>query len=144
MNVKRMELQDQALAMGITPDFISKLVDEFYARIRAHTELSVIFDTEIKEEAWPAHLNTMKQFWSSIALYSGAYSGKPVPAHQKLHDVTPEHFGQWLALFDGTLADLSPNHAAHQYLMERADRIAQSFQLAMYGLESLPKKEPVS
>lgn len=144
MNIKRQELQLQALAMGLTPEFIDVLVEAFYERVRQDRDLAPIFNSEIAEQDWPHHLTKMKQFWTSIALYSGAYSGKPVPAHQKLSDVTPEHFKQWLALFDATLADLSPGHAARQYLMERADRIAQSLQLAMYGLDSLPRKDPVT
>lgn len=144
MNNNRIEAQNLALAMGITPEFISTLVDEFYARIREHSDLSAIFEREIEDELWPLHLNKMKQFWSSVALYSGAYSGKPVPAHQKLRGVTEVHFAQWLALFDATLADVSPGPAARQYLMERANRIARSLQLAMYGLESLPNRDTVS
>ena len=79
------------------------------------------------------------RFWSSVALNAGRYSGRPVPAHMKLEGVTREDFGEWLGLFRLTLEDIAPGAETVDYFMVRAERIAQSLQLAMFGLESLEK-----
>ncbi|MEZ5981005.1 MAG: group III truncated hemoglobin [Parvularculaceae bacterium] len=136
---RRAEIQAHAHAMGITEDYISTLVDTFYDRIRAHALIGPIFDDAIGD-TWPPHLAKMKQFWRSVALNSGEYSGKPVPAHQKLAAVQPWHFNIWLALFRQTLEDTAPSKEAASYFMERAERIAQSLQLAMFGVPGIPPR----
>jgi hypothetical protein len=57
---------------------IRRLVDEFYARVRADTELAPIFNRAIPGD-WGLHLATMRDFWSSVMLTSGRYKGNPVP-----------------------------------------------------------------
>ena len=134
--VRRQEIQAAAAAMGIDEDYISTLVDTFYARVRADARLGPIFETAIGDD-WDHHLGKMKDFWSSVAMNSGRYAGKPVPAHQKLTAIRPPHFDIWLGLFERTLNDTAPTPAAIPYFMERAERIANSLQLAMFGLPSL-------
>lgn len=134
---RRAEIQANARAMGITEEYISTLVDTFYERIRAHALIGPIFEEAIGDN-WPPHLAKMKRFWSSVALNTGAYSGKPVPAHQKLSRVQPWHFNIWLVLFRQTLEDTAPSSEAAAYFMERAERIAQSLQLAMFGVPGIP------
>ena len=129
---RRADIQRQARAMGVDDAFVDLLVEEFYARVRAHPALGPIFQAAIGD-AWAVHLAKMKDFWSSIALNSGRYSGKPVPAHQKLTGVTPAHFSVWLGLFFATLDDIAPTPAAARFFKERAERIAESLQLAMFG-----------
>ena len=46
-----------------------------------------IFEREIRD--WDAHLGKLCAFWSSVALMTGRYKGKPVPAHVKLVGVGP-------------------------------------------------------
>lgn len=134
---RRRAIQDNAARLGIDEAFISRLVETFYARVRTHERLGPIFNGEVED--WPAHLATLKDFWASVAMNAGRYSGKPVPAHMKLGDVRPEHFGQWLGLFYLTLEEISPSQETVDYFMERAERIAQSLQLAMFGLEGMSK-----
>ena len=43
----------------------------------------------------------------------------------------------WLGLFDQTLADTAPSPGARDYFMKRAIRIAQSLQLALFGMPGL-------
>ena len=136
---RRLEVQARAAAIGIDEAYISLLVDEFYSRIRAHDVLGPIFNEAIGNR-WDAHLPRMKSFWASVALNTGTYSGKPVPAHQSLTAVQQSHFGIWLALFRQTLEDTAPSAEAVSYFMERAERIAESLQLAMFGFPGLPRK----
>ena len=132
---RRAEIQSNAARLGIDDAFISKLVDTFYARVRAHPRLGPIFNGEIED--WPVHLEKLKDFWASVAMNAGRYSGKPVPAHMKLDGITPEDFRTWLGLFRQTLQDIAENEEAVAYFMVRAERIAQSLQLAMFELPSL-------
>lgn len=136
---RRAEIQTNAAQMGIDDEYISRLVDTFYARIKADETLGPIFAGNV--ENWDTHLSKMKNFWSSVALHSSRYSGKPVPAHVKMaEEVAPEHFNLWLALFNKTLEDTAPSKAAIPYFMNRAERIANSLQLAMFGRPSHKQK----
>src|SRR4029450_1775175 len=56
------------------------LVDSFYAKVRADSELGPIFKRAIPGD-WGPHLATMHDFWSSIMLTSGRYKGNPVAVH---------------------------------------------------------------
>lgn len=138
---RRAEIRRRANAIGIDEEYISVLVDEFYTRVRADAVLGPIFDRVIQDR-WNHHLPRMKSFWASVALHAGTYSGQPVPAHQKLTRVGPPHFAIWLALFRKTLEDTAPSPEAIDYFMERANRIAESLQLAMFGFPGLPVKRP--
>ena len=134
---RREAIRANAAALGIDDAYISTLVDTFYDRIRAHDLLGPIFDYAIGDK-WDTHLPRMKDFWASVALNAGRYSGKPVPAHRKHTTIQPEHFTIWLALFEKTLTDTALTPGAVDYFMERANRIAQSLQLAMFGIPGLP------
>lgn len=138
---RRREIQARAAQMGIDDVYIDRLVETFYERIRAHPLIGPVFERAIGEN-WGPHLARMKDFWASVALNAGRYSGKPVPAHQKLDGVEPWHFNIWLALFRQTLEDTAPTPAAVPYFMERAERIAESLQLAMFGGPELPRQRP--
>ena len=62
----------------------------------------------------------MVAFWSSVALMTGRYHGRPVPAHAPL-PVDTQHFGRWLELFRETAGEVcTPAGAAH--VIERAER----------------------
>lgn len=134
---RREAIRAHAAALGIDDAFISTLVDTFYDRIRAHPVLGPVFDTAIGDN-WDVHLARMKDFWASVVMNAGRYSGKPVPAHKKHSSIRSQHFGIWLGLFEETLRDTAPTPAAINYFMERADRIARSLQLALFGIPGLP------
>lgn len=138
-HARRAEIQRSANIIGIDEAYISLLVDEFYRRIRAEETLGPIFEEAIGDR-WDYHLPRMKSFWASVALNAGTYSGQPVPAHKKLSRVQQSHFQTWLALFRQTLQDTAPTPEAVDYFMERANRIAESLQLAMFGFPGLPVK----
>ena len=136
---RRAELQRKANAIGIDEAYISRLVDAFYERVRADPRLGSIFD-EIIGDRWSHHLPRMKDFWASVALHAGTYSGQPVPAHMKLTRVQRSDFQIWLRLFRETLELTAPTPEATDYFMERAQRIAESLQLAMFGFPGLPRQ----
>lgn len=137
---RRAEIRARAAAMGIDEAYISRLVDAFYGRIREHEVLGPIFNMAIGDN-WDHHLGRMKQFWASVALNAGSYSGRPVPVHRRLRLARPEHFEMWLGLFKETLAEVSAERGAPEdaadYFMERAERIGESLKLAMFGVPEL-------
>ncbi|WP_324261106.1 group III truncated hemoglobin [Altererythrobacter sp. H2] len=116
--------------LDLSENGLTTLVEAFYARVRADAELGLIFDDAIDD--WPEHLEKLAAFWSSIMLTSGRYKGRPVPAHMKHRDrITPALFGRWLNLWKRTTDDLMSADAAAA-LQAKAERIAESLQLAMF------------
>jgi hemoglobin len=114
-------------ATGLEEAVLNRLVHRFYARVRADAVLGPIFASRINE--WEPHLERMVAFWSSVALMTGRYHGRPVPAHTGL-PVRWAHFERWLALFRETARETcTPEGAAH--VIERAERIARSLHLAV-------------
>ena len=138
---RRTEIRAQAAAMGIDDAFISTLVETFYARIQEDTELAPIFNRVIVG-SWEPHLAKMKDFWASVAFNAGRYSGRPVPAHVKLKGLDRDHFERWLALFRTTLQDVASDPAAVDFMMEKAERIADSLKMAVFGMPGLPGYRP--
>lgn len=114
---------------GIDEAMIARLVDAFYERVRADPLLGPVFADRISD--WEPHLQQMRLFWSSVALMSGAYHGRPMPRHLPL-PVDARHFDRWLELFGTTAAAVCPPRAAAHFV-ERAQRIAESLELGIAG-----------
>lgn len=116
---------------------LTRLVDAFYTRVRADGALGAVFNDAVHD--WPEHLEKLAEFWSSVMLTSGRYKGQPVPAHMKHRDrITPALFDRWLALWTETTNDLMTPEAAGA-LQEKARRIAESLQLALFFRMDRPR-----
>ena len=126
----RQKIREDAAAIGVDEAFISKLVDEFYSRVRQHSQLGPVFNGAVDD--WQEHLAKLKQFWESVALNAGVYSGNPMRAHLKTKTIEPAHFGEWLYLFERTLRDIAPSEAAVEYFMVRASRIGESLKAGLF------------
>ena len=114
---------------GIDEAMIVRVVHTFYGKVRADQFLGPIFDERIAD--WDSHLQRMCAFWSSIALMSGVYHGRPMEKHLPL-PVDSRHFNRWLALFEETAREVCPPIAA-EYFIERAHRVAESLELGIAG-----------
>jgi hemoglobin len=112
---------------GIDDAMIERLVRTFYARVQVDPLIGPVFAARIED--WDAHIVKLCAFWSSVALMTGRYHGQPMQAHLEL-PVGAEHFDRWIALFETTANELCPPAAAMHFI-ERARRIADSFELAM-------------
>lgn len=109
---------------------LGRLVEAFYARVRADAELGPIFNDAVGD--WPEHLARLTAFWSSVMLGSGRYKGQPVPAHMRhVHRITPALFDRWLALWAET-TDALMEPAAAAALQAKAARVAESLRLALF------------
>ena len=127
---RRAALVEQIRAeTGIDEAMIARLVDGFYDRVRADPLLGPVFEARISD--WGPHLEQMRLFWSSVALMSGVYHGRPMPKHLPL-PVDGRHFDRWLELFRQTARELCPPAAADHFI-ERAERIAESLELGIAG-----------
>ncbi|BDX00116.1 group III truncated hemoglobin [Maricaulis maris] len=128
----RQTARSEAAAMGITPEQISDLVETFYGHVREDAMLGPVFADAIAGD-WEPHLATMKRFWSALVFHDGGYQGRPMPANVKLKpQISPAHFERWLALFGQTLDEIGATPAAKTALLERANRIAASFQAHLF------------
>lgn len=121
----------------ISEALVRDLVFAFYDRIRADATLGPIFDGVIGDR-WDEHLAKMCDFWSSVMLASGRYEGRPLAAHLRLKGVGPEHFELWLRLFRQTAGEVCPGDVAVIFI-DRAERIAESFQLGMFFRPDSPQ-----
>lgn len=82
---------------------IRRFVVRFYAEVRRDPDLGPIFEERIGDH-WPDHLDRMVDFWSSILLASGRYSGNPLEKHRAVAGIESRHFDRWLELFESVLA----------------------------------------
>ncbi|WP_439471152.1 group III truncated hemoglobin [Brevundimonas sp.] len=114
-------------ATGIDEAMIEELVETFYGRVRDDVLLGPVFAERVTD--WGPHLAQMKLFWSSVALSTGVYEGRPMPKHLPL-PIDAAHFDRWLALFEDTANAVCPSVAAGHF-MERARRIAESLELGI-------------
>ncbi|MBB3871610.1 group III truncated hemoglobin [Brevundimonas mediterranea] len=112
---------------GIDEAMIDALVEGFYARVRDDRLIGPVFADRITD--WAPHLAQMKLFWSSVALSTGVYQGRPMPKHLPL-PIDARHFDRWLEVFAETARDLCPPTAADHFI-ERARRIAESLELGI-------------
>jgi hemoglobin len=109
---------------------INLLVDHFYAKVHVDPGLGPIFERVLRGE-WRPHMETMRDFWTSVMLTSGRYKGGPVPAHLRIKAIEPETFDRWLRLFGETCDELFENEVAEAF-RAKAVRIAESLKLALF------------
>jgi len=123
---------------GLDEATLRDLVHAFYDKVRRDAVLGPIFAARIAD--WGPHLERMVAFWSSVALMTGRYHGRPVPAHTPL-PVNGAHFDRWQDLFRETAREVcTPAGAAHVTL--RAERIARSLRMAVEGAQAAPDAVP--
>ncbi|MEM7173113.1 MAG: group III truncated hemoglobin [Pseudomonadota bacterium] len=132
VHIRRLDHQRRVLDLGLSPTVLSSIVDEFYYRVRSNPVLAPIFEAKVGNN-WDQHLVKMKSFWISVALNAGTYSGKPVTAHIPLNNVQPWHFDIWLGLFRQTVLDVTGSTEAVDFMMVRAEKMANNLKGAMFG-----------
>lgn len=116
------------LSATIDEAAIARLVDTFYARARADTQLGPVFTAAVED--WPEHMATLKAFWSSVMLRSGRYKGNPFAVHKALA-LQPELFSVWLGLWRATTREVFTPDAAALF-DQKALQIAQSLKAGLF------------
>ena len=112
---------------GIDMAMIDRLVRTFYGKVRQDPVLAPVFDARIAD--WEPHLVRMGEFWSSVALMTGIYHGRPMQKHLPL-PVDARHFDRWLRLFREAAHEVCPAVAAAHFI-QCAERIAQSLEMGI-------------
>ncbi len=113
---------------------VRRLVDEFYAAIRADELLNPIF-TDVAQVDWDKHLPKMYAFWNGLILGVTGYTGRPFPPHTVL-PVRREHFSRWVELFHRTV-DLHFSGPGAQRAKDAASSIAHTFAMRMGVIDPL-------
>jgi hemoglobin len=112
---------------GIDAGMIDRLVRTFYGKVRQDEVLAPVFAARIYD--WEPHLAHMCEFWSSVALMTGVYHGRPMEKHLPL-PVDARHFDRWLRLFAEAAREVCPAVAGAHFI-ERAERVAQSLEMGI-------------
>ncbi len=125
---------------GITRDDIHRLVDAFYARIRADDRLGPIFATHVGTtgEDWAPHMAKIEAFWANVMLNERAYHGNPMLVHSAMPEIVGEDFAIWLDLFTLTATDTLPPEKAVVF-DTLARRIGRSLKM---GVERTAPHQP--
>lgn len=113
----------------LNEESLGRLVALFYAQVQQDPELGPIFNDAVED--WPGHLAKLTDFWHSVMLASGRYTGNPMMQHLR-HGarITPAHFDRWLALWDAATDEtMAPEHAA--ILQAKARRIGETLQFVL-------------
>ena len=106
---------------GLDDDVLECLVARFYEKARNDPLLGPVFARHVRD--WDQHLARMNAFWSSVALMTGRYHGRPIEAHIGL-GIALEHFDRWLELFGETAEEICPPAGA-EHLTSKAHAMAK-------------------
>ena len=94
----------------VSPDQIAAVVADFYAQVRKNPSLGPVFAAHVTD--WPAHEAKISGFWRNAILFDRSYDGNPMAVHRAAANVLPPMFGDWLGLFDASLARCLPDASA--------------------------------
>ncbi|WP_313455921.1 group III truncated hemoglobin [Stenotrophomonas sp.] len=103
---------------------VTRLVHDFYARVRQEPRLGPIFNAHVKD--WDAHLAQLVDFWSAMLRGTRRFSGAPMPKHMAMDHLDRDLFDRWLVQFRLTTAE-SGNEAMQQLADDVARRIGDTF-----------------
>ncbi|MCX7980197.1 MAG: group III truncated hemoglobin [Bacteroidia bacterium] len=119
---------------------IDRLLEAFYAQVRRDPLLAPTF-AHISEEAWPAHLQRIGDFWETVLFARPKYRGSPFLPHLRL-GLTAAHFERWLALFEETLRAHFQGPKAEEALT-RARQMATLFLSKIAYYQAHPEEKPL-
>lgn len=111
---------------------ITRLINDFYAKVRRDEVIGSIFDEVIGSD-WDKHLPVMYNFWEDLLFQTHQYSGNPMIIHQQLHQripLLPAHFERWEKLFLETVHELFEGEKA-SLATQRAISIATMMQVKL-------------
>ncbi|MDF2818498.1 MAG: preprotein translocase subunit TatC [Stenotrophomonas rhizophila] len=103
---------------------VTRLVHDFYARVRQDEQLGPVFEARI--HAWDVHLAQLVDFWSAMLRGTRRFNGNPMSKHMAMPELERALFDRWLLLFRRTTAELG-NPPMQQLADDVATRIADTF-----------------
>jgi hemoglobin len=119
-------------------------VERFYDTVRQDDMLGPIFAERICD--WPHHLARMKDFWASIMLESGRFSGNPMRKHIAIGGLDEAHFARWQLLWNRTLDRDRAQRGGRGRFRDAAQRIGESLLMGIEidrgGLTAISRTAP--
>ena len=117
---------------GISKADISRLVREFYRRVRADARLGPIFERHIGtcDCTWEPHLSRIEAFWANVMLGGREYHGNPMQVHAGVPEIVQSDFDRWLDLFEDTAREILPERKADAFVI-LSRRIGQSLWIGL-------------
>ena len=125
---QRLHPTGRLVPVGLDEPMVRAVVEAFYARARRDEVVGPVFNRVIAPAEWPAHLDKITDFWSSMLLGTGRYMGRPMPRHIAIPELSDAHFQRWLTLFRITAEELCPPEVAALFV-ERAETIGNNFRI---------------
>ena len=101
---------------------IANIVEQFYTKVRMDPELGPVFNDAVRN--WDTHLALLKDFWSTVLLTKGRYTGNPLLAHFPL-PIEEKLLRSFVELFSETANEVVPPSQA-AIIMRKADLIAMN------------------
>lgn len=121
-----------SLPLALDRPALVMLVDAFYDDVRRDELLGPAFAAAIPDGAWDHHKARMVSFWSTAMLGAREFRGNVFGKHQAMPQLTPGHFGRWLALFEARAHALFAHDDA-EALVDAARGMARGLQIGLFG-----------
>lgn len=89
----------------ISEALVTRVLDDFYAKVRRDPILGPVFSTIIGED-WTAHMEKIRRFWCSALRIRPGYEGRAfMPAHLRHDSIQASQMDRWMELFRETVAE---------------------------------------
>jgi hemoglobin len=108
---------------GVDRAQVRRFVEVFYDQVRPNAVIGPIFQRVVADGQWPAHYETMTDFWMAVAFNAAPFRGNPMVKHAQIRDIAPAHFDIWLSVFESAARSFWPAEIA-ELLIFRAHQIA--------------------
>jgi hemoglobin len=121
-----------------------RLVDAFYAKVRADESLGHVFDGVAKVR-WETHLPKLYDFWDTVLFRAGTFRGNPIAAHANLIPAAGMEwplFERWLELFRVTVAERFAGERA-EHIVRCAEDMANVIFSRIHGVKD-PRFDPAN
>ncbi len=125
------QLKQAVEIIGIDQAYLTRMLEFFVARLRADKRLCRVFEGKSTKDR-RAQVTRMRAFLLDVALHDGGSTGRLIEVHRNLPGLRREDFDRWLELFRATLEETAPTPEAANYLVTRAERIAQGLTAALF------------
>lgn len=119
-----------------------RMVDAFYAKVRADEALGHVFDGVAKVD-WDHHLPKLYDFWDTVIFRAGTFRGDLIGAHVRLvarADMSRPMFDRWLGLFRETVRRLFAGERA-EHVIRCAEDMANVLHSKIHAIPN-PQFDP--